>query len=250
MMHRNNPSSKPRLGPPTVSVIMPVKNSGRFLAEALSSLREQTYRDFEIIVVGGRSIDDTADIVRDSIGRDDRPLRYLIQAGNGLADARNMGIEAARGGLIAFLDGDDRWSSAKLELQIMRLSADPSLQYCLGWVRFFLEPGTQLRPGVSTEMFERGQTGLTPGALLARRVLFHTLGGFDPALAIGCDSDWFARASDRKIKMAVVPEALLLKRIHGENLSARAELYRRDMLTVIRQSVLRKRGTGNNHADA
>jgi len=250
MIHPNNPSAKPRSGPPTVSVIMPVKNSARFLAEALSSLREQTCRDFEIIVIDGRSSDDTAAVVRDSVGRDDRPLRYLIQAGDGLADARNTGIEAARGRLIAFLDGDDRWDPAKLELQVERLSADPSLQYCLGWVRFFLESGTRPRPGFSPDMFERGQTGLTPGALLARRELFHTLGGFDPALAIGCDSDWFARASDRKIQMAVVPEALLLKRIHGENLSARTDLYRREMLTVLRQAVLRKRRSGRNDVDA
>lgn len=250
MMRPNNPSAKPRGGPPTVSVIMPVKNSGRFLAEALSSLREQTYRDFEIIVIDGRSSDDTAAVVRDSVVRDDRPLDYMIQAGSGLAGARNIGIEAARGRLIAFLDGDDRWGPAKLELQVERLSADPSLQYCLGWVRFFLEPGTRLRPGIRPDLFERGQTGLTPGALLARRKLFQTLGGFDAALAIGCDSDWFARASDHKIKMAVVPEALLLKRIHGENLSARADLYRREMLTVLRRSVLRKRRSGRNHADA
>ncbi len=244
----NSPTGDAEGTPPNVSIVMPVKNCARFLADALRSVREQTYRDFEVIVIDGHSSDQTEAVVRDCTDIGDRPLRYSIQAGEGLGDARNAGVSMARGCLIAFLDADAWWVPNKLELQVGGLSAEPSLQCCLGCVGFSLEPGTQPRPGYGPEKLERDQTGLTPGALLARRELFHALGGFDSTLAIGCDSDWFARALDRGVGMAVVPEAILFKRIHRDNLSARTSRYRRDMLTVLRQSVLRKRRKGSDIA--
>lgn len=229
---------------PLVSVIMPVKNSERFLGEALDSLARQTWRDYEVVVVDGASADGTEALVRGRAGAFPSPPRFLQQEGPGLGGARNTGLAAARGELVAFLDHDDRWDERKLELQVKRMLAEPALRFTLGWVRFFREPGTDLRPGYRPESFTEGQAGWTPGALVARHTLFDAVGGFDPALAIGCDSEWFARVKDRQVPWALVPEALLLKRIHDHNLSAGVDRYRREMLHLLRRSVHRKRAAG------
>jgi hypothetical protein len=84
--------------------------------------------------------------------------------------------------------------------------------------------------------------GYTPGTLIARRGLFESLGEFDPELSIACDADWFARLQDSAQPLAVVPEVMLLKRIHGANMSLQRDRVRSETMTVIRSSLLRKRG--------
>lgn len=239
-MH-NSSTPIPTCQSPQVSIIMPVCNSIRFIGEALESLRVQTYREFEVIVVDGESTDGTLDMVREWARSFDHLLRVLPQQGRGLGGGRNTGLDAAQGHFIAFLDSDDRWDPAKLERQVACLVANPSLPWCLGWVQLFLEPGAALRSGFDPTLFQQSRAGYTPGALLARREFFHTVGPFNTDLPLGCDSDWLARALDQQPAPVLLPEALLFKRIHDTNLSAQIDEYRRDMMTMLHQSVQRKK---------
>jgi glycosyltransferase involved in cell wall biosynthesis len=224
---------------PRVSAITVVKNGERHLADALASIRAQTRPAWEILVVDGRSTDGTAAVARSFPG-----VRYLEQHGQGLADARNQGLAAARGDWVAFLDHDDLWAPEKLEVQLSFMLADPALQYTTTLVQFVVEAETAARPGLRPGQAVPPRRGATPSTLLARRALFTSLGGFDPAYRIGCDADWFTRARDQNVPTAVLPRALTFKRLHEGNLSVNAAVNRAEMFRVARQSLARRRARG------
>src|SRR5690348_16456087 len=111
---------------PRVSIVMGTLDAGRFLATALASIREQTFDDVEIVIVDGGSTDDTRAIA------EEYDARVLHQRGEGLFEAWNEGVAAARGELIGFLDSDDRWDPPKLEAQVRVLDERPEIDYVIG----------------------------------------------------------------------------------------------------------------------
>ncbi len=221
-----------------VSVIIVVKNGAHYLASALQSIFQQDYSPIEVLVVDGQSTDDTARIAQ-SFGN----VQYIWQANLGVANARNIGIQAAQGDVIAFLDYDDLWPRDKLSVQVDYLENHLDIMFTITHVRLFLEQGHLLRPGFKRESFQTGQIGCIASTLVARRVVFKHVGGFNPDLVIGGDVDWFARARDAGIPMDVIPQVLLFKRIHNDNISANVQTNTQELLAVIRKSVDRKRTT-------
>jgi len=104
---------------PLVSVIMPTYNHAQFIGEAIDSVLNQTYRNFELIIIDNYSEDDTEEIVLSY--KDDR-IKYLKFRNNGvIAASRNYGIRHSQGEYIAFLDSDDKWDKKKLEKQLPHL---------------------------------------------------------------------------------------------------------------------------------
>lgn len=101
---------------PTVSVILPTYNRAHLLERAIQSVLDQTYPDFEIIVVDDASIDNTVNIIKGIINERIRYIRH--EKNKGAAAARNTGIKLAKGKYIAFQDSDDEWLRDKLEKQI------------------------------------------------------------------------------------------------------------------------------------
>jgi teichuronic acid biosynthesis glycosyltransferase TuaG len=103
---------------PLVSIVTPAYNAARFLEESLRSAQQQTFPNWEMLVVDDGSTDDTPEIVRRWAEADPR-FRLLAGAGNrGPAAARNVALESARGRYVAFLDSDDLWLPRKLEVQL------------------------------------------------------------------------------------------------------------------------------------
>jgi len=100
-----------------VTIIIPVYNGAAFIAETVASVKGQTYPEWECIIVDDGSTDDTAAVVQQCIGSDER-FRYIRQQNKGLSGARNTGLEHASGDLIQFLDGDDVLLPEKLEKQV------------------------------------------------------------------------------------------------------------------------------------
>lgn len=101
-----------------VSIIMPAYNSARYISEAIESILRQTMPDWELWVVDDHSTDNTTEIVRQYTERDSRIHMLSTPVNQGSGVARNLGIQAAQGRYIAFLDSDDWWYPHKLELQI------------------------------------------------------------------------------------------------------------------------------------
>ena len=221
---------------PLVSVVMIVRNGERFLGSAIESVRAQDYRPLEIIVVDGQSTDATPAI---AVSFPD--VRLIAQTGRGVADAYNVGIAAARGELVAFLSHDDLWTPDKVSAQVEYLRAHPDIQYCVGRVKFFLEAGCSPPPGFKRDLLVGDHVGFIMETLMARRSVFRALGGFDPTLSVANDTDWFARAKDAGVLMAVIPKLLVLKRLHGTNLTGNTVVLREEVLEIVTHSLKRQR---------
>jgi glycosyltransferase involved in cell wall biosynthesis len=220
---------------PLVSVVLAVQNGERYLAQAIESVLAQSYLTFEIILIDDGSNDDT-----EKIARSYTEVRYFRQANQGLAIARNIGIEYARGQLIAFLSHDDLWLPNKLRSQADYFARAPETQYTVTWFKYFLEPGFGLPPGFKPELLGKSLIGRIPETVVARRQLFDQIGKFNPDFNFADDVDWFARAKDHGAPMAVIPEVLLLKRLHDSNMTYNS-IQNGELLGLLKQSIQRQR---------
>src|SRR5690349_14699879 len=118
---------------PLVSIILPVYNGERFLAQAIESALAQTYSRYELVVVDDGSTDASGEIARSY-----EQVSYIWQKNGGSGAARNRGLEAISGDYVAFLDADDLWLPDKLDLQMGYLLDHPHIGYTIGRIKFFL----------------------------------------------------------------------------------------------------------------
>jgi glycosyltransferase involved in cell wall biosynthesis len=224
---------------PVVSVIVPVKNGERFLAQALGDVRAQTYTPIEVVVVDGRSTDRSVEIARSFAG-----VRCISQSGDGFADAWNAGLAESGGELVAFLDSDDRWMPGKIAAQVDVLERRPEVDYVITRMRFFTEPGVTTPPGFRPSLLAGDHVANMPSALLARRSVFDLVGRFPTDYSIANDIEWFARLKDSPLRREVLHEVLVEKRVHDGNLSYfAASGLNSELLRLLRESVARKRGS-------
>jgi glycosyltransferase involved in cell wall biosynthesis len=183
---------------PLVSVVIPTFNYGHCVAEAVESALGQTYSPVEVIVVDDGSTDDTAARLEPYRDR----INYIYQPNQGLSAARNTGIRAARGALIALLDSDDAFHPRKLELQVAHLRAHPDVG--LVATDCFTEPGRKWPaiPGPVRAVRETlrrvvARARFGPSSVLVRRECFDRVGLFDPTLRSVEDKDMWVRLADR-----------------------------------------------------
>lgn len=101
-----------------VSVIMPAFNAAEFIAESIRSVQQQTYSSWELLVIDDASTDGTSQVVEGMAENDDRIKLHVLPTNQGAGFARNIGIKAATGDYISFLDADDLWKSHKLQTQL------------------------------------------------------------------------------------------------------------------------------------
>jgi len=103
-----------------VSVIMPAYNAEKYIAESIESVLAQTYEQWELLIIDDGSADRTKAIAESYAVRDER-IQYIFQLNGKQGRARNKGIAAAHGEMIAFLDADDIWLPSKLEVQVAEM---------------------------------------------------------------------------------------------------------------------------------
>jgi glycosyltransferase involved in cell wall biosynthesis len=225
---------------PLVSAIIAVKNGERFLASAIESILKQSYQPLELIVVDQQSADRTAEIARSY-----EAVRYVWQAGEGVARAWNHGIDTAVGEFLAFLAHDDMWTPEKLSTQVGYMLAHPEVEYTVARGSFVLEPSCPIPSGFRQGLLTGDHVCRTMETLVARKALFDRIGKLDPSFLVCEDVEWFARATDQGVPYAVIHKMLLIVRIHGTNMSLNAPAAQRSLLLkVLRQSVERKRTQG------
>ena len=166
---------------PTVSIIIPTYNRCQMVGRAINSVIQQTYTNFECIVVDDASTDDTKQVVT-SIN-DSRIIYLRNETNKHVSAARNIGIKHAKGKLIAFLDDDDIWLSKKLEKQVLLMQSLPKnfgMVYC--WYDYYDENEIIIRqhhPKVRGDVFRYVLDRVGIGgccSLLVRREIFETIG--------------------------------------------------------------------------
>jgi glycosyltransferase involved in cell wall biosynthesis len=216
-----------------VSVIIPVYNCERFLAEAIESVLAQTYRPLEIIVVDDGSTDQSANIARSY-----KEIQYIYQPNQGAAVARNTGLAAAQGELIAFLDADDVWLPNKLKVQVEYLTEHPDVGLNVCRIENFLDPEISLPPGGGDVPLMKEQINL--GTMVVRRDVFSQAGDFDPGYSVAEDFDWITRAKDLGVTITILPDVLMQRRIHETNLSHDTQARRESMLRLVKASIDRQ----------
>jgi glycosyltransferase involved in cell wall biosynthesis len=222
---------------PRCSLIVPVHNGSRWLGAALRSAVEQSRPPDEIVVVDDGSTDDSAQIAEGV------PGTIVIRQGNvGPAAARNRGVASSSGDLIAFLDADDLLPRDKLRTQISYLSDHPEIGCVLGRQVLTVEPGVTLpawASGGDLDAIARGQ--IPPASIVLHRCVWDAVGPFDTALRVGEDTDWLLRASDLGIKVAAVDDVVLIRRLHGSNLTYDNDGIRHGFTRALKARLNRKR---------
>ncbi len=234
--------------PPRVSVVVPCFNHGHFLARAIDSILAQSRQDFEVLVVDDGSTDQTRAVVQGYPNRGERRVRYVWQENRGLPGARNTGIRAARGELIALLDADDSWRPEFLAATGAYLEAHPEA----GAVHtgcFFIDARENRLPQVSTGTVPAGmmRTALVggeffiPSAVLVRRRCFDQVGLFDESLRASEDWDMWLRVA-AAVPFGSLPDPLVEYRIHDGNMSGGVERMLRTQLAVVEKHFGRPAG--------
>ena len=199
---------------PLVTVIIPTYNRSWILSAAIDSVLTQSYPHFELLVVDDGSTDDTSALLQDYGGR----IRILRQPNQGVSAARNLGIAAATGSLIAFLDSDDLWLPAKLARQVDFFRAHPQALICQTqetWVRNGVRVNPKKRHRKRSGMIFEPSLELclvSPSAVMLRRELLDVVGCFDVSLPACEDYDLWLRIGSRW-PIFLMDEPLILK--HG-----------------------------------
>ena len=176
----------------TISVVIPARNAGRTIGETLESVRLQTHKPDEVVLVDDGSLDDTVAVAFRAFPG----IRILRQPPAGVSRARNRGAEAATGAFIAFLDADDLWESAKLERQLERAAGDDAPHIVLCKMQNFLSPELAGKQGVSEGDLEV-RTGYSAGCVFMARTDFLETGGFPEDREFYETVEWFERARAR-----------------------------------------------------
>jgi glycosyltransferase involved in cell wall biosynthesis len=219
-----------------ISVIIPVYNGERYIAEAIESVLAQGYEHIEIIVVNDGSTDRTEGVLRSYAN-----VHYLYQPRQGASSARNNGIKCSSGEFLAFLDADDFWIKDKLKMQISLFNDKPDLDMVFGHVEQFFSPELAKSLQESLHLPAGCMPGYAPGAMLVKRSAFLKVGFFDDEFRIGEFIDWYMRAVDYGLKSCLVPEVVLKRRIHDANTGIKERDSRKDYLRVLKASLDRRR---------
>jgi glycosyltransferase involved in cell wall biosynthesis len=223
-----------------VSVIIPTYNRAEFLRSAITSVLNQTYQDFEIIVVDDGSTDNMQAVV---CGFNDKRIKYVRNDVNeGEARTRNIGIMNSNAEYIAFLDDDDEWLPEKLKLQIDLLENSPAKVGVVytGYVEVDRYKNKILRQFIPTkkgniynDIYLKNYVGV-PSTVVLRRACFERLGLFDESVVYPTDYDMWIRIS-MGFYFEYIEKPLVRYYIHENTISSNLELRIRGIETMLKK---------------
>jgi len=206
-----------------ISVIIPVYNGEKTIRETIESVLNQTFQDFELIILNDGSQDSTLDIVS---SLQDSRLKVFSYPNAGLAASRNRGTFHAVGEYISFIDADDLWTPDKLETQLKALQDNPEAAVAYSWTNYIDESGEFIRRGgyltangdvyaklLVVDFLENGSNPLI------RRQALIEVGGFDESLPAAEDWDILLRLA-AQYSFVAVPYPQILYRVSANSMSA------------------------------
>ncbi len=226
---------------PTISVVIPAYNAERTILETIASVQQQTFSDFELIVINDGSIDRTLELLNSV---EDSRLNIFSYSNGGLPTARNRGISRASGEFIAFLDADDLWTPDKLELQVEALQQHPDAGVAYSWTSFMEEKEGSLSFKPCEPVFFQGNVyaNLLVGDFiyngsntLIRKQAIESTGEFEPTLKSCEDWDYWLRLAARW-HFVVVPKYQILYRRSSGAMSSKVEVMKQACLIVLEKA--------------
>jgi len=184
---------------PKVSVIIPTYNRCAWIKHAIDSVLQQTYQNFELLIVD----DGSTDITKGILAEYGKKIKYFYQSNKGPASARNLGIKQSKGTYICFLDSDDRWVKSKLETQINLVTEHPEIKICYTnetWIRKGIRVNQkQIHQKYSGWIYRRclPLCIISPSSVMIHRDVFEKVGNFDEEMTVCEDYDLWLRISQR-----------------------------------------------------
>ena len=220
----------------TISVVVPAYNSQSTIIETINSVLEQTFTDFELIVINDGSTDRTLELLETV---QDKRLKVYSYPNGGLPAARNRGIIRATGEFISFIDADDLWTPDKLELQLQALQKNPQAGVAYSWTICMGNNGKSFHPGVSESFQGNVYPNLLVGNfigsgsnVLIRQQAIESVGYFDESLKSCEDWDYWLRLSP-KWEFAVVPKPQIIYRLSSGAMSSKFDVMEKYQTLVL-----------------
>ncbi|KYC40591.1 glycosyl transferase family A [Scytonema hofmannii PCC 7110] len=224
---------------PTISVIIPAYNAEHTILETIKSVQQQTFSDFEIIIINDGSTDRTLEILN-AIA--DSRIKIFSYENGGLPVARNRGIARATGEFLAFLDADDLWTPDKLELQLAALQQHPEAGVAYSWTHFMDEQGKSFH--ADEPIYFEGNvyanlllknflaSGSNP---LIRKQAIESVGEFYPPAGGSADWDYWVRLAERW-HFVVIPKPQIFYRQSSSSMSSKMEFMEKCKLIVLERA--------------
>jgi glycosyltransferase involved in cell wall biosynthesis len=217
---------------PLISVILPVRNGHPYIADAVSSIQNQTLGEFELLAIDDGSIDGSAGYLKEAAKRDSR-IAVIANSNEGLVEALNLGLKIARGEFIARMDADDVAAAIRFQRQIEFLQANPSiavvgsaLTLIDGGGRVIGEVNYPTEPEQVHAALERMDCAVAHGSVMARRAVITSLGGYRPTFRHAEDYDLWLRVAE-SYRIGDLSERLMCYRCHDDSVSRRREYEQR-----------------------
>ena len=207
---------------PLVSIITPVYNAERFLSETIKSAKEQTYKNWELLLVDDCSKDNSAKIIKEFNRTDDRIKYIKLEKNSGASISRNTGIKNAKGRFIAFVDSDDLWEPEKLEIQISYM-LEKNLGFTFTSYRYMKENGVKTNK-VAKAPFKINYNGLLKNTIIGCSTVVidrEIIGEFEmPLVKRGQDTaTWLQILRNEKYAYGIQKD-LVNYRLVGDSLSS------------------------------
>src|SRR5689334_11781622 len=202
---------------PLISVVMPVYNALPFLDESISSILNQTFCDFEFVILDDASTDDSTARLRDWAARDERIRLHEGAERFGLSRSSNAVVSQARGAIVARMDADDIAHPDRLRRQWEVLQSSPDIAVVGSLCNGIDARGREVRPRDRWRLVRRsGYIPFPHGSAMFRREVFDRVGGYDEAAAGGEDQDLFSRMAAEG-RVVTLPDILYSYRYHANN---------------------------------
>jgi glycosyltransferase involved in cell wall biosynthesis len=233
--------------PPTVSVVMAVHNTERYVAQAIDSILQQTFTDFELIILNDGSTDGSLCILQQYEKRDNR-IRLISRENQGIPRTRNDLLQAAQGEFIAVMDSDDVALPDRLSWQVAFLRQHPEV-ICVGGAHDLIDHKgrflTHFQLPTSDEEIQRaaivGHAPICNPCAVIRREALLQIGGYDERLGQAEDLDVWLKLGEIG-KLANLSETVLQYRIHPRSVSEQAQLFQRQKAKEACERAWKRRG--------
>jgi glycosyltransferase involved in cell wall biosynthesis len=220
-----------------ISVIIPVYNGERFIAKAITSILDQTYPVYEIIVIDDGSTDNTAEVIKRFPS-----INYFYKENAGVSHTLNFGLQKVKGDFITILDADDYFTLDKFEKQIKFLEQNEDVEIVFGChQRFYDKPSEELTMDEKEDM-RRILPAYFKSGMLARKSAFDKVGLFDESVKMGDFLDWYRRAEDMKVPMKLTDDIVMYRRVHDANITLKINDHISDFVKIMKASMDRRRG--------